>query len=53
MSERYDHGKNFSGKIRIQLFTKSFIQQVYDVLERHSHPCSSMSLKVLETCLSR
>jgi hypothetical protein len=35
MSERHDHGKNFSGKIRIQLFAKSFILQVYDVLARH------------------
>jgi len=34
MSERHDHDKNFSGKIRIQSFTKSFILQVYDVLER-------------------
>src|SRR5580765_2398841 len=25
MSERYDHGKNFSGKIRIELCAKSFI----------------------------
>jgi len=32
MSERYDHGKNFSGKIRIQPFAKSFILQVYDAL---------------------
>ena len=29
MSERYDHGKNFSGKIRIELCAKSFILQVY------------------------
>src|SRR4029077_6530255 len=29
MSERHDHGKNCSGKIRIQLFAKSFILQVY------------------------
>jgi hypothetical protein len=36
MSERHDHGKNFSGKIRIQLFAKSFIPQVYDVLARHT-----------------
>jgi hypothetical protein len=35
MSERHDHGKNFSGKIRIQLCAKSFILQVYDVLARH------------------
>lgn len=35
MSERHDHGKNFTGKIRIQLFAKSFILQVYDVLARH------------------
>jgi hypothetical protein len=34
MSEQHDHGKNFSGKIRIQLFAKSFILQVYDVLAR-------------------
>jgi hypothetical protein len=37
MSERYDHGKNSIGKIRIQLFAKSFILQVYDVLPRHNH----------------
>jgi len=36
MSKRHDHGKNCSGKIRIQLCAKSFIQQVYDVLARHS-----------------
>jgi hypothetical protein len=36
MSERYDHGENSIGKIRIQLFTKSFILQVYDVLARHT-----------------
>ena len=35
MSERHDHGKNFTGKIRIELFAKSFILQVYDVLARH------------------
>jgi hypothetical protein len=27
MSERHNHGKNCSGKIRIQLFAKSFILQ--------------------------
>jgi hypothetical protein len=36
MSERYDHGKNFSGKVRIELCAKSFILQVYDVLARHN-----------------
>jgi len=36
MSERHDHDKNLSGKIRIQPFAKSFIQQVYDVLARHT-----------------
>jgi hypothetical protein len=35
MSKRHNHGKNCSGKIRIQLFAKSFILQVYDVLARH------------------
>jgi hypothetical protein len=34
MSERQDHGKNFTGKIRIQFFAKSFILQVYDVSAR-------------------
>jgi hypothetical protein len=36
MSERHDHGKNLIGKARIQLFAKSFILQVYDVLAKHS-----------------
>src|SRR6267378_5782566 len=31
MSERHDHGKNFSGKDRIKLYAKSFISQVYDL----------------------
>src|SRR5260370_33806136 len=35
MSERHNQGKNCSGKIRIKLFAKSFILQVYDVLARH------------------
>src|SRR6266849_1584748 len=30
MSERHDHSKNLIGTIRIQLFAKSFISQVYD-----------------------
>src|SRR4029077_1595331 len=34
MSERRDHSRNHIGKIRIQLFAKSFILQVY-VLARH------------------
>jgi hypothetical protein len=37
MSERYDYGKNFSGKVQIKpLFAKSFILQVYDVLAMHT-----------------
>jgi len=35
-SERHDHGKDSSGKIRIQSLAKSFILLVYDVLARHS-----------------
>jgi len=35
MSERHDHGKNFSGKDRIKLYAKSLISQVYDLLARH------------------
>jgi hypothetical protein len=38
MSERCDHSKNIIGIIRIQLFAKSFILQVYEVLARHSLP---------------
>ncbi len=38
MSERHDHGKNFSGKDRIKPCAKSFISQVYDLLARHKHP---------------
>jgi hypothetical protein len=40
MSERHDHGKDSSGKIRIQSLAKSFILQVYDVLARHSFQSS-------------
>ena len=36
MPERHDHGKNFSGKDRIKLYSKSLISQVYDLLARHS-----------------
>jgi hypothetical protein len=43
MSERHDHGKNCSGKIRIELCAKSFILQVYDVLARHR--CESATLR--------
>ena len=35
MSERHDHSKNLIGTIRIQLFSRSFILPVYDVLARH------------------
>ena len=35
MPERYNHGKNIIGTIRIQLCSKSFILQMYDVLARH------------------
>jgi hypothetical protein len=34
MSERQDHGKNFSGKDRIELCAKSLISLVYDLLAR-------------------
>jgi len=36
MPERHDHSKNLIGTIRIQLFAKSFILQVYDVLARRN-----------------
>ena len=50
MSERYDHGKNFSGKIRIQLRAKSFILQVYDVLARHAVKLYGMAEKEKLKC---
>jgi hypothetical protein len=37
MSERHDHGKNFSGKDRIKLCAKSFISEVYDLLARYRY----------------
>jgi hypothetical protein len=36
MSEQRDHSKNLTGTPRIQLFAKSFILRVYDVLTRHN-----------------
>jgi hypothetical protein len=38
MPEQHDKGKNFIGIARIQLFAKSLILWVYDVLARHSPP---------------
>src|SRR5215469_8679780 len=35
MPERHNHGKNIIGTIRIQLYAKSFILQMYDVLARY------------------
>src|SRR6516164_659390 len=35
MPERYKHGKNIIGTIRIQLCAKSLILHMYDVLARH------------------
>jgi hypothetical protein len=35
MPERHDHGKNLVGTVRIELFAKSYILRVYDVLARH------------------
>src|SRR6202158_5508225 len=46
MSERHDHGKNFSGKDRIKLCAKSFISQVYDLLARHNHTFPSVLLTI-------
>jgi len=36
MPERYDHGKNLTGTIRIELCAKSYILRGYDVLARHN-----------------
>jgi hypothetical protein len=51
MSERHDHGKNCSGKIRIQLFAKSFILQVYDVLARHRSDDGQTGRNRITSCL--
>jgi hypothetical protein len=52
MSERHDHGKNFSGKDRIKLCAKSFISQVYDLLARHrsfrANPTEPVARRLLE-----
>ena len=48
MSERHDHGKNFSGKDRIKLCAKSFISQVYDLLARHTFRLPTL-MKVMES----
>jgi hypothetical protein len=61
MSKRHDHGKNCSGKIRIELCAKSFILQVYDVFARHrlqaSFPSRSVVFIVIErlsfSCVDR
>jgi hypothetical protein len=45
MFERHDHSKNLNGTIRIQLFARSFILRVYDVLARHRGAFSRGSLK--------
>jgi hypothetical protein len=39
----HDHDKNFSGKIRIESFTKSFILRVYDILARHSRRSAALA----------
>ena len=51
MSKRHDHGKNCSGKIRIELFAKSLILQVY-VLARHrrSEQVNDSNSEIEETC---
>jgi hypothetical protein len=36
MSEEHDHEENVIRKLRIELFAKSFILRVYDVLARHT-----------------
>ena len=36
MSERHDHGKDFSGKDRIKPCANSFISQAYDLLARRT-----------------
>ena len=36
MPKQYDHGENRTGIVRIELFAKSFILWMYDVLARHT-----------------
>jgi hypothetical protein len=41
MPERHHHGKNLIQIVRIELFAKSFILWMYDVLARHNGICHS------------
>jgi hypothetical protein len=44
MPEWHDHGKKLIERARIQLFAKSFVLQVYDVLARHRPQLYAYSL---------
>jgi len=52
ISERRDHSKNLRGKVRIELFAKSFILLVYEVLARHN-PYSSRKATIGSTTDAR
>jgi hypothetical protein len=41
MPERHDHGKNLTGTVGIELFYKSYILRVYEVLARHTDLAST------------
>jgi hypothetical protein len=45
MPERHEHGKNLTGKVRIEPCAKSFIFGVYDVLAGHKTLLMPMSKK--------
>jgi hypothetical protein len=48
MSQRHDHGRNYIGKVGIELCAKSFILQVYDVLARHNSEATITLLSVAD-----
>ena len=53
VSERRDHSQNLIGQVRFQLFAKSFILQVYDVLARHTVRFTRHDFPMAETLSSR
>lgn len=52
LARHSDHSESVSGKVRIELFAKSFILLVYEVLARHN-PYSSRKATIGSTAEAR
>ncbi len=46
ISERHDHGRNFSGKTESSFAPSHSFSQVYDLLARHNHTFASVLLTI-------